>query len=196
MQKTLARFFPNLLRIAQISNAHCGPATLEMLLQNLGEEASQEEIVEASGSSLKKIRRYGMLPYEMVIAIHKLFPHLNFWRKDNAEISDLEALVEHGIPIGVEWQGEFLQYADDDNGHYSVILSLDANNIYIADPYIRFAGRDRRLDLTRFQDLWWDVNEIRDPKTGKMLFVKDNRMIFAITPRDELFPEQLGMVRL
>lgn len=195
MQKILPRYFPNLPRIAEITNVHCGPATLQMLFENIGVRVSQDEIVEAAGSSLKRLRRYGMSMGEMATAVGRISSSSQFWMKDNCEISDLKLLLERGIPVGVEWQGEFLQYSDEDNGHYSVVTHLDGDKIYIADPYEHFAGKDRRLELDRFEELWWDTNELRDMETGKMVLVRDHHMIFIIIPKDETFPEELGMIR-
>ncbi len=190
--------FEKLPRIVQITNAHCGPAVVVMLLSHLGIKVEQDEIVDAAGSSHKRLNRYGMSVPEMAVAIDKLFPNIQFWMKDNTTIPELRSLVvEHKYPVGVEWQGEFLEYGDDDNGHYSVITHIDDwdNMVYIADPYPRFAGRDRRIPLSRFEELWWDINDVRDTKTDRMIHVKDYHMVFIITPKNETFPRELKMVR-
>lgn len=202
MQKTfknslpLGSNFPHLPRLTQISNSHCGPATIQMLLRNLGYDINQEDVVEAGDSSLKRIHKVGMNIWELALATKRLVPDTQFWMKDNTNIWQLKQMVEK-YPVGVEWQGEFLEYDDDDNGHYSVVTNIDDwdNLVYIADPYEKFAGRDRKIPLSRFEELWWDVNEIRDLKTGRINHIKDYHMMFVITPKDEKFPLETGMIR-
>ncbi len=195
MQKTLNDFFPNLPRLTQISNTHCGPAVIAMLLANIEVKTSQNEIVEKSNLTVKKLNKYGSTVWELAEAAKKTSSDINFWTKDNANISDLESVLNLEYPVGVEWQGEFLQYSDDENGHYSVITNIEKNNnfLYIADPYEPFSGRDRKLNINRFEELWWDINIVRDKLTGKMVEVKDIHMMFAITTKNFTFPEEIGM---
>lgn len=189
--------FPNLPRIAQITNAHCGPAVIQMLLSNVGVKVEQNDVVEAAGSSLKRLHKSGMSVGEMALATNRLDSGVNFWMKNNTNMPELRELLNYKYPIGVEWQGEFLQYSDDDNGHYSVITNIDDwdNTVYIADPYSKFAGKDRKFTLSRFEELWWDINDVRDTKTGRIIHVKDYHMVFIITPKDETFPRELKMIR-
>ncbi|SRR5258708_2533910 len=195
MQKISSRFFPNLPRFAQISNSHCGPATLSMLLANLGVKVRQKDIVPAAKLTVKKINDFGVTVWELAEATKKL-SNFDFWMKDNATIQEINKLItKHNCPVAVEWQGEFLQYGDDDSGHYSVVteISKKDNSIYIADPYKHFSGKDRKLKLTRFQELWWDINEIKNPATKKLELIKDYHLIFIIIPKGATFPIDLGM---
>lgn len=189
------QYFINLPRIAQIDSSHCGPAVVEMLLSNLGLNATQEEIAEAADVE-GKIEDHGMTVAEMRLAVNHLFPYVNFWHKDYATIEELRRIVAvHRYPVGVEWQGVFLQYSDGEDGHYGVITHVDfsENLIYLADPYDKFAGVDRNFNINAFLKRWWDINEVVDLQTGMVEHVKDNRMMFIITPQDETFPEELHM---
>lgn len=196
MQKNLPENFPHLPRIKQISNFHCGPAVVQMLLGYLGYDIGQEDIVEAGGSSLKRLHKIGMNVWELAVAVKNLAPDLQFWMKDNTTIEELKQMVKK-YPMAVEWQGEFLEYDDDDNGHYSVVTHIANwdNLVFIADPYDKFAGKDRKIPLSRFEELWWDINKIRNPKTDRINHVKDYHMMFTITPKDEKLPREVGMVR-
>jgi hypothetical protein len=65
----------------------------------------------------------------------------------------------------------------------------------VADPYKRFAGRDRRLKLDEFEERWWDYNDIYNPQTNRNSSVKDYHLMFLITRKEDTFPMRLGMVR-
>ncbi len=188
-------FFPRMKRVMQKTNSHCGPAVLEMLYSYLGFYVDQDEFVNAVEIG-GKIAEYGMTVSEMLRACARVSPQLTFWYKQNSEISELSKIVnEYGFPVGVEWQGVFYEDSDEDNGHYCVITHIDTvdNNIMLADPYKRFAGRDRGFHILEFKDRWWDENEIVDPVTGGSKLVREERMMFIVTPKDSIFPESLGM---
>lgn len=188
-------YFPRMKRVKQITESHCGPAVLEMLCNNLGLSIDQDEFVQIIGIE-HKLKEYGMLISEMSRAVAKLDLGVKFWYKENSNLNDIKVLLnEYKLPVGVEWQGIFYQYADDDDGHYSVVTHIDSVNniIMIADPYDGFAGSDRQFHIREFQDRWWDENEIYDPITGKRSAVLEERMIYIITPEDAKYPEELGM---
>lgn len=118
--------------------------------------------------------------------------------KENASLSDLQHIVkEYGFPIGVEWQGVFYEDSDEDDGHYSVVTYVDTVNniIMLSDPYRRFAGSDRTFHIMEFDHRWWDENEITDQETGRKYTVREEHMMFVVTPKEAIFPEQMGMVR-
>src|ERR1051325_2155201 len=88
--------FSHLRRIEQISENHCGPAVIPMLLENIGISVTQEAITDAAGARL--------------------------CHKEKAKLDDLEfVLDECKYPVGGEWQGLFDDDVDefsDDYGHY------------------------------------------------------------------------------
>lgn len=184
-------------RVRQLTSSHCGPAALEMLLSFLGVYLDQEKLVEAAEAG-SKLEEYGMTVGEMGLAVKRLAPQLAFWFKTNSSLAEISQIIKnYGFPVGVEWQGVFYEDADDDNGHYGVVTHIDTINniIVVSDPYKRFAGTDRQFHVLEFQDRWWDENEIRDPVTGRVDLVRDERMVFVITPGDCSWPESLGMAR-
>lgn len=200
MQKRSAkpRYFSKLPRIAQISNSHCGIAVATMLLGNLDIKTTQEEVEAKAKISKRKIASYGINVPELGQACKKN-GKVDFWMKENARFSDIKVLLKvNKAPVGIEWQGDFGEFDNGEYGHYSVATHVDETKqlIYIADPYKHFAGKDRKLKISKFKRLWWDVNEIKDPKTKKMRIVKDNKMIFVVTKKGETFPEKLGMSKV
>ena len=189
-------------QIQQISEAHCGPAVLEMLLETVGVEVTQDMIVETLGIE-DMIDEQGVRPDQLGTACVRLAPQIKFWYKYHADLDDVLAVLERGYAVGVEWQGLFYKSEDierkessdeGDYGHYSIISYYDKENqqLIIVDPYKDFANQDRIFDVPVFLRRWWDTNEIMDPETGRMRIETDERLIFFITPQDESFPEEFG----
>jgi hypothetical protein len=198
-----------LRRAGQISESHCGPAVIQMLLSNLGVDVTQELVAEAGGAT-HLLELHGMRVDQLAKAVCQLVPAAQFWYKHHASLADLIALItEHLYPVGVEWQGFFEDEDEDededdeddededDYGHYSVITHIDQEKqeLIIVDPYKTFVERDHILGFDEFVERWWDFNEITSPKTGRTRYVKDTRMMFIVTPKDALFPKTLAMKR-
>lgn len=186
-------------RVSQISDDHCGPAVAQMLLDNLGIEISQEKIAEAAGV-LETIKVYGTRIDQLGSALKKLAPQVRLWYKKNSTLDDVRILLrEHSYPVGVEWQGIFEREEEEDDetdyGHYSVITHIDDERkaLIIVDPYKDFAMQDRIISISQFSRRWWDTNEITDRVTGKKEYVKDNKLLFIITPQGVSFHSQLQM---
>lgn len=196
MPKTLHNVgFPQLVRVKQKTDSHCGPAVLEMLCGYVGEHVTQNQIVTAAQVKTK-LRRFGMNHFEMAKAINTLANDLTFWYKQNSTVKELDALINtHHVPVGVEWQGIFGKYADSDNGHYGVATFIDLNQnlIQLADPFAAFAGIDRTFTLSAFVDRWWDENNLIDQQ-NKSRLVRDERMMFIVTRKSSTFPQMINMV--
>lgn len=189
--------FPQMKRVKQISVVHCGPAVIKMLLSIYGIEVKQKQIVEAAGAEWK-LKTHGMTVAELGAAVKLLVAQMQLWFKTQATIGELARLVhEYGLPVGVEWQGVFEEYEDEDSGHYGVVTRVDTlhNVIMLADPFKKYAGKDRRFSVVDFERRWWDTNEIIDRTTGKRWHQKDDQMMFVVIPKEMTFPEELGMQR-
>lgn len=190
-------YFPQMRRVKQITSYHCGPAVVKMLLSFQGMTVKQKDIVVAAEIG-RHLKVYGMTVADMSQAVSRLFPKLQLWYKDNSSLKELQTLVrDYQIPVGVEWQGVFEEYEDEDNGHYAVVVHLNMadNVILLADPFKKYAGKDRRFSIIDFEHRWWDTNEIADPRTGKHELVKDYHMMFMILPQELTWPESLGVIR-
>lgn len=189
-------------RFTQISESHCGPAVVQMLLHNLGIKVSQEEVVEAGGAS-DLIEQMGMRVDQLNQAVRRLAPHTRFWYKDHSTIEELVRIVtDYDYLVGIEWQGVFEDTLEDetedgDYGHYSVVTMADSKTrkLVIVDPYKDFRSQDRVFTFEFFISRWWDTNDIPDPLTGTPRLVEDHQMMFLITPQEVTFPSLLGMKR-
>jgi len=187
--------FPSMPRVRQQTDAHCGPAVLEMLSSFVGLRTDQHWLTQSSGVKKKELKKIGMNVEQLGQAVNMLLPTMIFWSKEHATIEDLESLIHrYQVPVGIEWQGEFGEYSDDDNGHYSIVtdISLSADRIRIADPFIMFAGHDREFALSHFVTRWWDENAYTGTD-GRRHWKKDHHMIFTIAPPERRYPYVLGM---
>lgn len=168
-----------------------------MLLSFYGIKVKQREIVTAAEADYK-LKTHGVTVAELGVAVKRLAPAMQLWYKTHATIGELAKVIhEYRHPVGVEWQGEFGEYSDEDNGHYAVATQVDTVNnvILLADPFKVFAGADRRFGVVEFERRWWDTNEIIDKASGRRWYVKDDQMMFVVVPNEITFPEELGMQR-
>src|SRR5688572_19830879 len=189
--------FSRLRRIEQITENHCGPAVIQMLLENIEVSVTQEEITEAAGAT-RTIESHGTRVDQLAKAVHKLAPGARLWYKEKASPEDLEYVLDVcKFPVGVEWQGLFDDVDDDDEdyGHYSIISHIDKakDELIVVDPYKDFVDQSRIVRMSVFLNRWWDFNEVKDPQTGKKEFKKDEQLIFVVTPLDVSFPAELQM---
>jgi hypothetical protein len=190
----------------QISESHCGPAVIQMLLSNLKVAVTQQAVAEAGGAS-GLIDLNGMRVDQLAKAVRVLAPQAMFWYKDHARLGELVKLVTHyRFPVGVEWQGIFDdddedeedepgETGDDDYGHYSVVTYANRRKkqLIIADPYKDYFAQDRIIGFQEFEERWWDFNEVIDPETGQPRLVEDYHMLFIVTPGEATFPLDLKM---
>lgn len=189
--------FSRLRRIEQITENHCGPAVIQMLLENIGIQVAQEEITDAAGAT-HTIATHGTRVDQLARAVQTLAPIAKLWFKESASVDDLiYVLDECKYPVGVEWQGIFGDEDEDeeDYGHYSVVAHIDKakDELIIADPYKDFVDQNRIIRITTFLDRWWDFNEVKDPDTGRKEFKKDEQMFFVVVPLSATFPTNLDM---
>jgi hypothetical protein len=189
--------FSRLRRIEQISENHCGPAVIQMLLENLGVNATQEEITEAAGATFT-IETHGTRVDQLAKAVKQLAPIAKLWYKEKASPEDLEYVLNIcKFPVGVEWQGLFddMDDEDEDYGHYSIIANIDKtkDEIIIVDPYKDFVDQSRIVKMSTFLNRWWDFNEVKDLETEEKTFKKDEQLFFVVAPLSVTFPDELQM---
>ncbi len=201
LKKSINEFLPN--RYTQITESHCGPAVVQMLLANVGVITSQDKIAEEGGAT-HTIEVSGMRVDQLAQAVHKIAPQMEFWQKEHSAIEDIKILInEFRFPVAVEWQGLFevgaftvTEEGADDYGHYSIVTFVDDSKLIIVDPYKDFASQDRVFTIKEFLPRWWDTNDFVDSNTGKKIVKKDEQMLFVVTPKSMVFPDKIGMLRV
>ncbi len=146
----------NLLKIKPfqetLHKGYCGPAVLRMVLEYYGINKSEEDLAELCRTSkdvgtddqtlLKILRGFG----------------LKAKIKNNASFSDIKKYLDKEIPIIVDWFTRGRQdYSESEvaDGHYSVVVGLDKEFIYLQDPEI---GRIRKLKRDDFLKVWFDYS--------------------------------------
>lgn len=189
-----------LKRRTQISESHCGPAVLQMLLANLGIEKSQEEITISAGVS-STIDEHGTRVDQLALAVQLLVPQVVLYYKAYASLDHIQTLLSvYNLPVGVEWQGLFEEDDEKDDedgeyGHYSVVTHIDYEKkaLILVDPYKDYTDSERIIDIYQFLNRWWDYNEIIDPQTKRKKSVRDEKLLFVISPKNPDFAEKIGL---
>lgn len=133
----------------------CGPASLKMVLEYYGIENSEEKLADlANYIPSEGVNANGLLNAAKALGLEAFY-------KDSSEIKDIEFYVlKKKIPVIVDW------FSTND-GHYSVVVDIDEENIYMQDPEL---GNLRTLDIETFKRVWFDF-------TGNYLKSKDDMII-------------------
>jgi predicted double-glycine peptidase len=145
------------------SSGHCGAACLKIVLGYYGIQKSERELIKLVGSTTAS----GVSTENMALAIKKYKIHTII--KDNSNLKQIASLLAKQIPIMVDW------FSDND-GHYSVVVGLDRENIYMQDPEL---GHLRTMKRKAFMTVWFDFE-------GPYLVDKDDiiiRRMIIIQPK-------------
>lgn len=130
----------------------CGAATLKMVLDYYGIEKSENELAVLLGISdelgtndadLKRAAESFGLSVE--IENESSFDEMKFW-------------LDKKVPVIVDWFTRGRRDYDDAqvaDGHYSVVVGLDENHIYLQDPEI---GDLRKITRDDFLRVWFDFS--------------------------------------
>lgn len=139
----------------------CGPAVLKMVLSYYGVKMTEEELTERTHCD----PALGIDAERMLEVVREL--GLEGYIKDFASFEELEELVvKQEVPVIVDWFSE-------DDGHYSVVVDLDSENIYMQDPEI---GHLRAMSRSRFYRIWFDfpgdyINKNEDLTIRRMIVI-------------------------
>ena len=122
----------------------CGVATLKMVLDYFGIKVSEKKLIRLTGATAKK--------GTSAEGIKKTAQKLGFLVgiKDGASFSDIKYWLNKKVPVIVSW---FSVYGGYPEGHYSVVVDLDRNYIYLQDPEIAAIRKMNKKDFLR---VWFD----------------------------------------
>lgn len=146
----------------KLGMSYCGPASLKMVLEFYGIQKTEEELAvimdwdKDSGvddQAIKKAAESFGLKAEI---------------KNKSNFQDIEKWLSRKVPVIVDWfTSGRLDYTESDvpDGHYSVVVDLDEEYIYLQDPEI---GHIRKLEKEDFMTVWFDF-------TGK--YIKPEELI-------------------
>lgn len=129
---------------------YCGPAVLKMILEFYGIKKSEKTLAHLAGTTMED----GTNANQMQGVLH-LFG-LKTKIKNNSTFNDIKKYLDKDIPVIVDWftRGR-KDYSDSvvADGHYSIVVGLDTQFIYLQDPEI---GRVRKIKRNDFLRVWFD----------------------------------------
>jgi len=141
-----------------LNKGYCGPGSLKIVLSYFGVEKTEEELVQLFGiadnsgvddEQIKKVAE--SLGFKVEI-------------KNDCDFTDIEKWLYKKVPVIVDWFTRGRSDYDDSSvsdGHYSVVVGLDDEYIYLQDPEI---GKIRKLNGEDFMTVWFDFRgKIIDP---------------------------------
>ncbi|MEI8103812.1 MAG: cysteine peptidase family C39 domain-containing protein [Candidatus Moraniibacteriota bacterium] len=140
----------------------CGPASLKIVLDYYGVEKTEEELA----TLCDKDDDLGTDDQGLKKAAEQLGFKVEIHNESTFE--DIKGWIGKGVPVIVNWftRGR-MDYADSDvsDGHYSVVMGLDEEYIYLQDPE---TGSMREIEREDFMTVWFDF-------TGK--YIKPDELI-------------------
>ena len=127
------------LKPFQQRDRHCGPASMKIVLSHFGIKKTEKEIANSV-----KAKNLGVEAEDLLKVAKRWGLKGNI--KDRSELKDLSRWVkEKGIPVMVEW-------FDEDDGHFSVVVDIDRENVYLQDPDL---GQVRAMRRDIFLRVWF-----------------------------------------
>jgi hypothetical protein len=185
---------PLIVESVQQEEAHCGPATIEMLFSFYGICVSQTDVSKAAGMADVIRIAQGMRLDELNTAIDALYPEGDYLllAKYHSCLDDVIQIIDGlRLPVGVEWQGRFRRPdgTEYDQGHYSVLTAIDQDRrlLYIADPEDHdLLTPDGVIALDTFMNRWWEVDIVPLPDySANTEVIEMESLIFVLVPQDQ-----------
>lgn len=128
----------------------CGPAVIAMMLDYYGIQKTEEEVAKLTGTS----KELGTSDTDIKKALESF--GLIGEIQNEASFDDIRRWLDKKVPVIVDWFTRGRSDYDDfqvADGHYSIVVGLDAQNIYLQDPE---TGGLRTLDRDDFIRVWFD----------------------------------------
>lgn len=124
------------------SPSMCGPASLKILFSYFGKNYTEKQLARFCSST----KKYGTNHRGMIRGAKKIGGFV--FVKKNGTIKELEYFIKkEKLPVIINW-------FDEDEGHYSVVVDINKKNIITVDP---IDGKsERRLDRKTFSNIWFD----------------------------------------
>lgn len=120
----------------------CGPASLKILLSHFGKKYTEDQLAKLGSSTLEK----GTSHEGMIQAIKEIGGYV--FMKENGTIEELRYFLEkEKLPVIINWFQEY-------EGHYSVVVSITDKNVIIVDPATN--EPESWLSRSRFPKIWFD----------------------------------------
>lgn len=121
----------------------CGPAALKIVLENFGVLKSEKQLIRMC----KNTPGAGIDAETLLKVVKKV--GLKGFIQDDCTTREIKKYLKKEYMVIVSW---FM----DDDGHYSVVSSVDRENIYLQDPHL---GHMRAIRLDIFKRIWFDFDK-------------------------------------
>lgn len=155
-----------------LGGGYCGPASLKMVLGYWNSEQTEEEVA----LRCKRDPELGTDDVCLKEAAESYGFKVEI--ENNASFDSIQQWLEHCVPVIVNWftRGR-TDYEDGEvpDGHYSVVVGLDAANIYLQDPE---TGGLRTLNREDFMRVWFDFKPAYITSWDDMII----RQLIAVYP--------------
>ena len=137
----------------------CGPASLKIVFDYYGADKTEQELADLTG----RVPGLGVDDRGIQKAAESLGFKIEI--ENESSFEDIETWLKKGVPVIVDWftRGRS-DYFDSEvaDGHYSVVIGLDDEYVYLQDPEI---GGERKIKRDDFMKVWFDfTGQQIDPK--------------------------------
>ena len=139
----------------QSDDSTCGPASLRMVFGFYNKFYSEEDIAEICNHTYE----LGCKSEDMACAAEAL--GFKVYLKNNSTIEEIVRLIDANVPVIVDWF-----CGDPPEGHSSVVIGYNDDNLFILDPYLEQMRVVSKFDFRR---CWFDFYET--PITPENLYV-------------------------
>jgi predicted double-glycine peptidase len=172
------KHFHLLTRTRQVTEYSCGACALQAVLSHWGKEVEEEELMKL----LRTTSEEGTYPEDIVRGAQAL--GLTAELKDHLTLDELEVFTANGDPVIVVaqvWRSEknspSAVAGDWDDGHYVVVLGVDADYVYFQDPYARMSKAF--MPRAVFLEHWHQImggSQTHNPKLLQLgIFIRGER---------------------
>ena len=143
--------------VVQVNGYECGVACVQTILGTRGLKSNRLSLKK----SLHTTKSYGTLSHRIknLFKLHGLKAKEKF----GANLGDIEAELSKGRLCLVAYQawGEKKYYKKLQSGHYSVVFGIEADYLWLADPFVkgervRYRAGVRKIKRNIFEGRWVD----------------------------------------
>jgi predicted double-glycine peptidase len=154
----------------ELGKSWCGPSALKTILNFYGIKKTAQEVATECHTN----KREGTSAEQLKAAAEKF--GLKAEIKEHCTFEDIREWLQKDTPMIVNWfAGDCGETADNavPGGHYSVVMGLDADHVYVSDPDV---GRIRQITREDFMTVWFDFKNKYIKKPEEMIL---QRMIIV-----------------
>jgi predicted double-glycine peptidase len=167
--------------VRQSTGYSCGPAALQAVLAYWGIAEREDSLI----ARLHSTPQLGTHPDDIVRGARELGLRADL--RENLALDDLEAALKKGVTVIVDlqaWRGHedkpWTEIWDD--GHYMVLIGMDAHNLYFEDPSL--LGVRGYIPRQEFLDRWHDYEGNPPPDVKARKYVQTAIFIRGERPAD------------